>query len=151
MFRARADCRLSWPWMAYPRQNRLFQALPVSATALLMIGASGCHLSTYNSFSEDASRYAPEPTIDPNDPASVRFGAVRAIIKSRCVSCHGDFPGYTQDQWIQYGYVVAGSPDTSLLYGKLRGSGAPGDQDMPPDGPLLSTDVQAFNDWITGL
>ncbi|MBO9668640.1 MAG: hypothetical protein J7501_17715, partial [Bdellovibrio sp.] len=57
--------------------------------------------------------------------------AVRAILDSRCVSCHKEFTNATAGTMLTSGYVVAGSPLQSQLYTSLKGASGSGNKSMP--------------------
>ncbi|MGZ3770893.1 MAG: c-type cytochrome, partial [Bdellovibrio sp.] len=88
------------------------------------------------------------------------FLAAKAIIDNNCLGCHnnsnnGDFRNMTESKAVQMSLIVAGDPQNSPLYYRLKGStGGPlGDskRDMPQGGALTAAEVQAISDWITNF
>lgn len=108
-------------------------------------GLTGCDLiQTANTFEGDAELYA----IVDGSPA---FIAVHDVVKTYCAQCHAAFAGYSEQDFIDNGYVVAGDPGNSKIYTKLRGSNTGGDENMPPSSTLATGDLQKFYDWIEGI
>ncbi|HYX36339.1 MAG TPA: c-type cytochrome domain-containing protein [Oligoflexus sp.] len=80
--------------------------------------------------------------------------AALAILDKACVSCHsatniqGNFGSLDNvEAMIASGrYLVAGSPERSLIYTKLAPVG-----NMPPSGTLKPEEVATIKNWISGL
>jgi len=119
-----------------------------------------CHLvscgsfQTLNSFYQDDIRYREiTPITADTPPEEARFIGVQRIITGSCVRCHSSFGILTEAQWVSLGYVVEGSADTSLLFQRLRGSGAgeASKQNMPPDASNTEDEITSIRDWIDNL
>ncbi len=110
----------------------------------------GCQV--YNSSTGDQSRYL-NSTIDTSTAAGQRLSAATSVFRARCYKCHASkFASYSTDaQWIAGGWVVAGSPQTSMLYGHLYGSNVGGPEDMPQGETLSPTELGYIRDWILGI
>ena len=106
---------------------------------LFIFATAGC-LQTENSSSLDSDRYNGD--------------GVRQILAMNCAaSCHS-FHSMSDEQLVQSGFVVAGSPDDSPIYFRLIGSPAPmGDKDMPAGGqpPLTEEEILAIKIWIENM
>lgn len=96
----------------------------------------------------------------PADAAgSDAFKRAKALITSKCVTCHQpetglpDFTLATETEWVDSGFVVAGNPNGSALYNRLRGAGVGvQDEDMPFELPGLSDEELAtITTWIAGI
>ncbi|MDG0816058.1 c-type cytochrome [Bdellovibrio svalbardensis] len=86
--------------------------------------------------------------------------AAKAVIDAKCISCHnstgsgGNLTGLTSAKAVAGGWVVAGRPDQSKLYFRLKGSlSGPSDKrDMPAGGGSISAaEVKAVADWISAI
>jgi hypothetical protein len=95
------------------------------------------------------------------DGTETRFECAQTIFQAKCISCHSNdhsaFGTYEEiDFAINAGpvsgerYVVAGSPATSLIYKKLKGSGIAG-ANMPQDSTLSTEDLADIYDWIANM
>ena len=116
------------------------------ALFLLSLGsAAGCgKLNTLNSVAGDAGRYSLD--------GSAEFLAVRQIFAAKCATCHVSFSTYSEQEWMDNGYVVAASPSGSMLFQRLKSNGISGSQqDMPPTDVITSTEANAVRDWINSL
>jgi mono/diheme cytochrome c family protein len=111
-----------------------------------MLALSSCRFQSEDSFSQDRLRYTPS-----GDTSSASLAAVRTIFRAQCTSCHAAFASYSDEQWVATGYIVAGSPSTSTLYMRLRGSKAGGPENMPPTGGLTSNELTAVSRWIESV
>lgn len=91
-----------------------------------------------------------DPSMQVADPAvDTRFTAVKSILASNCVSCHSAWNGASASYFVGQGLVSKGSPETSPLFYRLRGSsGAQGPKTMPVSGPLSDADREAIKTWI---
>ncbi len=104
----------------------------------------------------------PEPspaTNNPNSPAILRFNAAKAVIESKCLSCHSVFDKSSEAAWTTSGLVVAGNLQESLLYRRLigneySGSASAVNGQIPlanmPTAPftLTSDERMALRNWI---
>ncbi|MNK19503.1 hypothetical protein D3C87_377250 [compost metagenome] len=117
------------------------------------------------------SRYIASNQGIPNvlyDPALVNEGAVgpvaptpeflaaKAIIDSKCLSCHntnekGNLSGLTQSKAVAMGWVVPKSPATSKMYYRLIGSAGGGTKNMPMGGSFSAAEVSAVANWINSI
>lgn len=107
---------------------------------------AGCEiLQTENSFSKDLALYGV------SSGGTAAFIALKTVLQSNCASCHSDFVSYTEEEWVDNGYVIRGDADNSSLYQRLRGSNTGGPENMPPDSTLTTDEISVVNAWITGL
>jgi len=114
------------------------------------------------------SRYVAANQQIPNvvlDPALLRdtapgttlpntFAAAKAVIDSKCLSCHGASSTYGVFANINgaSSYIVRGNPEASPLYYRLIGStGANGPKNMPQGGSISAAEVAAVAAWISSL
>lgn len=117
---------------------------------ILSSGLIACDMQNINSFSQDAVRFSSNSNVLAN--ANPAYKAAYAVIKNRCSGCHGEYLGYSEDDWVSEGYVLPTSPKGSLMYGRIRGSGVGGKEDMPNDGSTISaTELAAITTWIKGM
>jgi hypothetical protein len=83
--------------------------------------------------------------------------AAFAMINNRCLSCHsssnnGDFRALTTSKAVQKQLVTPGLLTTSKIYYRLSGSSVgPGPKDMPQDGGIPPSEVQAIEAWILSI
>ena len=83
--------------------------------------------------------------------------AAFAVINSRCLSCHsssnnGDFRSLTTSKAIQKQLISPGNLPASKLYYRLSGAQVgPGPRDMPDDGAIPQSEVQAIEAWILSI
>jgi mono/diheme cytochrome c family protein len=119
---------------------------------ICMFLTTGClNLASTNSTAQDSAVYSGLISGD-GTAGGARFAAAQGVIQRNCVSCHSAFAMHSDSEWIQSGYVVAGNPNTSTLFGRIRGSGVSGSpQNMPPSGSVNSSDIQKVQDWILGI
>lgn len=76
------------------------------------------------------------------------FGAAQTIMGTNCTPCH-DYGTRSEVQLIASGLIVAGDPENSKLYYRLNGSGgSKGPKNMPQNGSLSDTQIEAIRDWI---
>ncbi len=82
-----------------------------------------------------------------------------------CASCHATgtddddekFMGWSDQQFIDHGLVVAGNPSQSALYQYLNGIGnqmppnTSDDEDGMPNPMPSPADIQVIGDWITNM
>jgi hypothetical protein len=121
---------------------------PIGVLLLSVFIGPGCGSSIVqveNSFSGDGSRYGTE------FDSSSAFGQARVVMSNRCAQCHAEFVSRTESQWVSLNLVVAGNATGSSLYGRLRGSGVGGVENMPPSGTLTTQELDAVRNWINGL
>ena len=85
--------------------------------------------------------------LDGEESPSPIFRAARKVIQDGCVTCHGAFATYSQADWVTHGYIVPGNSSGSPLFAKLSANGG----DMPLEGNLAPTDVEALRAWIDSL
>jgi hypothetical protein len=90
-----------------------------------------------------------DPSPNTTDPASaeVSFAKdIQLLVTASCLPCHSG-AGSSSSNWTTYadvmGAVVAGKPDSSRFYQKLR------DGRMPPGGKLGSTELALVYRWIS--
>lgn len=87
-----------------------------------------------------------------------RFRAAKTAIQANCAGCH--FPGGssvsllydTENEYIERGLVTAGNLERSKLIYRLQNF--PGDsaaKNMPPTGPLSTTQYDAIRLWVLGM
>ena len=113
--------------------------------ALLLLPA--CELATPNSFQSDNVTFA----------AGGNGNQQAQILQKYCATCHAPgtpdpdekFVGWTDQQFIDNGLVVAGDPNNSELYQFMIGVG----DTMPPPGNPTPSDaqIQFIADWISGM
>lgn len=88
---------------------------------------------------------------------SAEFIAAKAIIDSRCVSCHntssmGNLSNLTESKAVAMGWVVPGKATESKVYYRLIGSMGSGNKNMPSGGnPLSAAEVKAMEIWINSI
>src|SRR4051812_9393471 len=115
-----------------------------SRFVILMVGLaltgglllSGCRMQTMNSTAMDSMMYG---SGSPDGNSDAAFAQVRSLINTKCASCHthAEWAGYSESDWINYGYVIPGDPANSKLYSKLKANGGT----MPQIGSLTSDEV----------
>lgn len=95
----------------------------------------------------------PAVTGNPPPPATDVPPAVTAVLQARCVSCHSTFAANRVSDWMRGGYVVPGSAAGSLLYKRLRESGAVDvAADMPKNAPALpASERELLRSWLDTL
>jgi uncharacterized membrane protein len=104
----------------------------------------GCDFNCYHQPNPSPNPGDPIP-VDPIDPEEpVKFEQVSAILKSRCVSCHGGAGGYSFSTYEGVMDAVnPGNPDESQLCYQIR-NGL-----MPPSGPQVpENEVDLICIWI---
>lgn len=114
----------------------------ISAAAFSSCG----RLNSLNSFSSDAEVY--------DNSISTQFVAARQLMASKCAVCHrhSQFTSYSESEWVSVGLVVAGNPNASELFLRLKNNGILGsEQDMPPNSSLSTSEAQIIEDWIDSL
>jgi mono/diheme cytochrome c family protein len=103
---------------------------------------------------------SPEASSGGTDSAASRFEAVQSLFSSKCYSCHGtgsssgDFQSLSEQDFIDAGFAVPGSPVDSSVYYRLKGGGggASGTANMPKNsGTITSDELEAMAAWINGL
>lgn len=105
----------------------------------LLLASSSC-MQTENSNSLDADTYSGE--------GSAEFVAAKAVLSSLCKDCHV-YHTMTQDELINAGDIVPGSPESSKIYYRLSGSsGGPGPKNMPTNGSISNGDRALIKVWI---
>ena len=85
-----------------------------------------------------------------SDPIAAGFAGVSSILQRNCASCH-EFASYSESALLASGYVVAGAPEESLLFSRLKGAGVGGNEAMPQGGQLSPEHIAAIRDWIDSL
>jgi mono/diheme cytochrome c family protein len=122
---------------------KLSQILFVTVT---LSGLSGCFVQTLNSVNGDAKAFQPLQA-----SSSAAFTQVRSILQKNCVTCHGEFAGYSEADFVANKLVVPKQPDDSAIIENIKGSGV-GNGEMPKDAaPLSASDIQALRTWITNM
>lgn len=131
--RSRPRCLINNP-------RRLAIATVVAAAILVL---SNCG-QNYNSNSNDVTGSS---NIDCGLYAKL-CTAYPVIQHNHCFQCHS-WSGYrTDEQWVQAGLVVPGSPNTSSLIKQLQNTGG----DMPKDYSALSSDdIDTLKAWIQAI
>lgn len=77
------------------------------------------------------------------------FKLAQMVILSKCISCHGAWANYTQEDYEDSGLVVIGSAQDSVLYTRIRGNDANVAGDMPSNGSNLTSDeLLKIKTWI---
>jgi len=94
----------------------------------------------YNSGSNDLTEFA----------GGSSFNKSKAIFASKCSGCH-NYQNFTEQEFINAGYLVQGDADLSKIYNRLKGAGVGGVEDMPPSGSLSSDDLETIYNWVMGL
>jgi uncharacterized membrane protein len=80
------------------------------------------------------------------------FQNARTILSNKCFSCHANWSGYSETQFVTSGYVVSGSTTESILYTRIRGNDTGTAGDMPVSGSNLTTDeIATMKAWIQGI
>lgn len=88
------------------------------------------------------------------DSGSPNFLTAKAAIKANCLQCHAVWKRYLEQDFIDAGLVVRGSPaDSKLYYRNLLATEGPGPHNMPTSGypPITSGDLSAMHAWISAL
>jgi len=127
---------------------------PVSVIMLAGVAALGGCLpfNTLNSVSSDEGRFSAS--------GSAEFMAVREVMNARCVVCHaqhGTYVTLSEQEWMDSGLVVAGDPEASVLYRRLKLTGLPDlSASQPASMPLgdaswTSVETEIFKEWINSL
>jgi hypothetical protein len=113
--------------------------------ALLAAPAACGQLNTMNSTASDAILYA--------GGGSNEFRAVRQVVIQKCATCHyhDEFAYYSEQDYIDYGFVVAQDLAASEIYRRLDSNTVGGEGGMPVDDSLTAAELQAFEDWIASL
>jgi hypothetical protein len=120
--------------------NRNRVAIPGFCVLAGLLG-SCLPFNTLNSVSSDAGRYSIS--------GSNAFVAARQVMAAKCSSCHSYVLEYSEADW-QTRLVVAGNPEGSPLFQRLKLNGLGGD--MPPDDPSWSAaELQTIRTWIESL
>lgn len=124
-------------------------------------GAELIVISRYMGRKYNLSTVALDPSVlDADNSTTVETDEAKAafaVINSRCLSCHsssnnGDFRALTTSKAIQKQLISPGNLANSKLYYRLSGSQVgPGPRDMPDDGAIPLSEVQAIEAWILSL
>ncbi len=88
------------------------------------------------------------------DSGSPNFLTAKAAIKANCLQCHAAWKRYLEQDFIDAGLVVRGSPaDSKLYYRNLLANEGPGPHNMPTSGypPIATADLSAMHAWISAL
>src|SRR4051812_9327260 len=131
-------------------------------STLVMLGACTASpsipVSKTNSDDAKAQPVVVDKTGASNTPVSTEVvntqAEALAILNKACVSCHnatnvqGGFGNVDNTESMLAGgrYLVAGSPEKSLLFTKLAPTG-----NMPPTGAMKPEEVATIKAWISGL
>jgi len=88
-----------------------------------------------------------------NPEEQLRFSNARDVMQARCERCHSTFVTYSQKEWVTSGLVKQGSPETSRLLLKIRGSGYGGEENMPPSlgTSLEPEEIEVLRVWVRGI
>lgn len=114
------------------------------ALLILLFILTGC-VQTENSSSQDAGLYGGDGS------QTTLFTEARTILYVNCNTCHA-YGSYAEQDFVTQGLVIAGDPDNSELYYRLRGSQGPNTpKDMPVTGQLSQAELNKIRDWILGL
>ena len=77
------------------------------------------------------------------------FKLAQTVILSKCVSCHGAWATYTEEDYEDSGLIIIGSAQDSDLYTRIRGNDAGVVGDMPSNGNNLTSDeLLKIKTWI---
>lgn len=86
-----------------------------------------------------------------------KFLAAKAVIDSKCLSCHnssasGDFRNLSEAKALSRGLVQAKNLAGSKLYYRLTGATVgPGPRNMPTSGSFSAAEAQVVADWINSI
>ena len=111
--------------------------------ALLLIGCGSQQAKAPASQTERT----PSPDTTRQSMVEVSFARdIQSIVSTSCMPCHSD-AGTSKSKWTTYAgvmsAVVAGKPDSSRFYEKLK------DGRMPPSGKLDSARIALVYNWIS--
>lgn len=94
----------------------------------------------------DAGLYGSDVT------GSTAFQTARTIMANQCFTCHGDWAAFAETDFVTSGRVVAGDPNGSLLYTKIRGNDSGTAGDMPlGKSDLTAEEIASIKSWIAGM
>lgn len=100
----------------------------------------------YNSSTLDEQLYGSEVN------GSENFQLAQAVILSKCVSCHGAWADYSEEDYISSGLIEVGLSQDSELYVRIRGNDSSTSGDMPTNGNTLTSDeIVKIKTWINEL
>lgn len=120
------------------------QNLNIISVIFILFAASACG-KLQNSSSSDANLYGSSVS------GSTNFLQARAILANKCFSCHAEWSGYDEAQYVSTGRVSSGSPSNSSLYTRIRGNDTGTAGDMPLTGANLTTEeMTLIKTWISG-
>ncbi len=131
-------------------QNKMMKTWMKSLFLILSVSAlSGCNDLVQNSNSNDEAFFS-------NDfVGGLNFKAIAPALVQKCASCHQEYAGYSEQEYLDAGLIVQSSPATSQLYYRLSNSPVVGPQprNMPQGGGAAFTDeeLQLLEDWINGF
>jgi uncharacterized membrane protein len=111
-----------------------------------VIFGSGCAVS--NSSSSDSTQYV-EAVIE--IAGDNNFSPAFAVIQNRCASCHNhtSWNNLTSNAlWQASGYVIKGSPSTSVLITNTYRNGT---GNMPPSNTLTQAEFDLLKTWISNM
>lgn len=112
---------------------------------ILIFTFFGCG-RVYNSSTLDEQLYGSEVS------GSQNFQLAQAVILSKCVSCHGAWGSYTEEDYISNGLIEVGLSQDSVLYVRIRGNDSSTSGDMPTNGNTLTSDeVVKIKTWINEI
>lgn len=100
----------------------------------------------YNTSTLDEQQYGSEIEGTPN------FKLAQMVVLNKCVSCHGSWAKYTEEDYIDEGLVSVGQPNNSEIYKRIRGNDSPTAGDMPTNGTTLTSfEINQIKIWISDL
>ena len=83
---------------------------------------------------------------------STNFLQARAVLATHCLSCHGEWSNFFEQDYKNSARVLAANPSGSTLYTKIRGNDAGVEGNMPENRPDLSyEDIKKIKDWILSM
>ena len=83
---------------------------------------------------------------------TAEFVSAKEILNAKCLSCHSDWAGYSEDDFSKKGLIFKGSPANSQLYIRIRGNDEGQAGDMPIGQPNVSiTQIKELRAWIESL
>ncbi|MBT3980288.1 MAG: hypothetical protein HOE90_02990 [Bacteriovoracaceae bacterium] len=88
-----------------------------------------------------------------NTEADQRYKSALTVIKRKCLACHPSYVDLKYEaDWIDSGYVRAGSLSLSSIYVVLKGAGIDANQEDMPEGSMLElSELNSIKVWIEGL
>lgn len=107
-------------------------------------------VQTNNSVSGDNKIYSTKK-IDSSTPEGMRLSNFMNVINNHCISCHSATMAlYSNDEWKDSGYLTPGSPTSSIIYCRIKGSGC-GAEDMPESGAISVEELNSIRTFIENI